>query len=121
MATVSELQDKLSRASNSIKRAREEGEGIATRAINLTLSVGTGAGIGFFDAKYGKPNAALGGMKKARIPGTEIELDAGFATLGGLLGISGILGKASDEVAAMAGAAGAIAGRDYVYGKVEEK
>lgn len=116
--SIVELREKLSRARNSIKRAREEGEGIATRAVNFTLSVGTGAGIGFFDGKYGKTNSF--GVKKARLPGTDIELDAAVATVGGLLGASGMAGDASDEITAMAGGAGAIAAWGYVYDRARK-
>jgi hypothetical protein len=120
MASTTELRDKLVSARNSIKRAREEAQGVATRAINFSLATGTGGGLGLIDAKYGEVNAF--GVKKARLPGTEVEIDAAIAAIGGLLGASGMAGEASDEITAVAGGAGAVAAWSYVYERaIKEK
>jgi hypothetical protein len=110
--------ESLDRARNSIKNARAETEAIAERSVNLALSAGSGFVLGYLDKKHGKLSPGLG-LKTARVPGTDIELDAAIAGVGGLLGASGLAGEMSDEICAVASAAGAVATWKLGYEKTD--
>lgn len=115
--TLTEAKAALQRARSTIKNAKEEAEQIATRGTSLMIGAGTGAALGLLDSKYGDPTAI--GQKRARIPGTEIEASTALAFAGGALGVSGLAGKASDQVVAMAIGASAIAAHDFTYERSE--
>lgn len=118
MPSATELMESLDRARTTIRNARAETEAIAERSVNLALAAGTGFVIGYLDKKNGKLNPGLG-LKTVRVPGTDIELDAAIAGVGGLLGASGLAGDMSDEICAVAQAAGAIATWKLGYEKTD--
>lgn len=115
--SMSEMHDALKRAHNAAKNAREAVEQATSTGLDIALATATGFGLGYADKKWGKTDAL--GLRAARIPGTDIELCHGLAVVGGLLATSGMAGKSTDEIAALAQAGGAISGWKIGYAKTE--
>lgn len=113
MASISELTKSLESARARIANVRKEGEAIAKRSISLGIGAVTGAGLGLMDYHYGKTNAM--GVKKAKVPGTDIDADIGVSLVAAALGVTGIAGSMTDEVVAVGIGASALAARDWAY------
>jgi hypothetical protein len=113
MPSAHELMKTLESTRNRLRNIREEGQAIAKRSINMGIGAATGAGLGLLDFHYGKVNAM--GIKKAKVPGTDIDADVGMALLASAVGVTGIAGTMTDEVVAVGIGAGACAARDWAY------
>jgi hypothetical protein len=113
MPSAHELMKTLDATRARLRNIRQEGEAIAKRSISMGIGAATGAGLGLLDYHYGKVNAM--GIKKSKIPGTDIDADVGVALLASAVGVTGIAGSMTDEVVAVGIGAGACAARDWAY------
>lgn len=105
-----ELASSLTRAKALASRARESAKAITKRTVSSALTVGAGAAVGVLHAEFGEGGKVL-------LPGTEVEADLvlGIVTAG--LGVAGVAGEYSDELAAIG--SGALAG--YAAIKLSQK
>lgn len=92
----SQLRKALERAKGVAKRAREEGEHIAGRAIQSGLTVGAGYGTGLLRAKFGE-----GPLRELKIPKTQVDADLAAGLALTFAGTVGLTGKYSEETCAL--------------------
>jgi hypothetical protein len=109
--SIMKLADKLESAQHKLKRAKEKGEVVATRAMRAVTTVAGGAAVGIMRGMWGDSAGDV------HLPGTKIDADMALGVASVLAGVSEVAGKASDEVLAFgAGALAVVAARHLEQG-----